>query len=327
MKSFRVPAADRVLRHDYPVNAVWRALFRLRPECVIVSGWSTFASQAAIVWCRLRQIPYLLVVESHDRDTRPGWRRALKTVVVPRVVKAAAGVLVAGSLARESMIRRGADPARIRIFANTVDVHALGERADRLAQERLALRKSLGLVDADLAVLSVARLAPEKGLTTLVRAIADAEDPRLVLVIAGSGPEGDRLRSLADELGIRLVLLGDVDWADIAEVYVAADIFALLSDSEPWGVVVNEAAACGLPLVLSDAVGAGYDLLVDHVNGRRVPAGDSHAASAALKELAGDPPRRIAFGAASRARVAGWGYDESVQGLVELVELALARKI
>jgi glycosyltransferase involved in cell wall biosynthesis len=328
MKSVRVPAAERVLRHDYPVNyAIWRAFIRLRPECMIVSGWSTFASQAAIVWCRMRRIPYLLVVESHDRDARPGWRRAVKAAVVPWVVKGAAGVLAAGSLARESMISRGADPSRIRIFANTVDVRALGERADGLASEHGALRASHGLGDDDVAVLSVARLVPEKGLDTLVRAAAETDDPRIVVVVAGSGPERDRLSSLADKLSVRLVLLGDVDWADIAEVYVAADVFALLSDSEPWGVVVNEAAACGLPLVLSEAVGAAHDLLVDGENGRRVPAGDTRAASAALKELASDPARRVSFGAASRALVADWGYDESVQGLVELVQLALKKTL
>jgi glycosyltransferase involved in cell wall biosynthesis len=328
MKSFRVPAAERLLRHEYPVNyAIWRALFRLRPECMIVSGWSTFASQAAIVWCRMRHIPYLLVVESHDRDPRPGWRRALKAAVVPPVVKGAAGVLVAGSLARESMISRGADPSHIRIFANTVDVRSLGERAESLVPERIALRKSLGLGEDDVAVLSVARLVPEKGLATLLRAAAEAGEPRIVVVVAGSGPEKEELSRLADDLGVRLVLLGDIAWADIARVYVASDVFALLSDSEPWGVVVNEAAACGLPLVLSEAVGAAHDLLVDGENGRRVPAGDSRAAAAALEELAGDPTQRTAYGAASRARVADWGYEESVQGLVELVELALARKI
>jgi glycosyltransferase involved in cell wall biosynthesis len=243
------------------------------------------------------------------------------------VVKGAAGVLVAGSLARESMVSRGADPARIRVFANTVDVHALGARAEGLAAERRALRAARGLGDDDVAVLSVARLVPEKGLDTLIRAAKEANDPRLVVVVAGSGPERDRLTSLAQELRVRLILLGDIDWADIVEVYVAADVFALLSESEPWGVVVNEAAACGLPLVLSDAVGAAHDLLVDGENGRRVPAGDARAASAALEELASDPARRATYGAASRARVADWGYDESVQGLVELVQLALKRTI
>ena len=119
-------------------------------------------------------------------------------------------------------------------------------------------------------MLSVARLAPEKGLDALVRAVAAAEDARLLLVVAGEGAERHALRALADELGVRLVLTGDVDWERIVELYAAADVFALLSEREPWAVVVNEAAACGLPLVLSDRVGAAHDLLRDGENGRLV---------------------------------------------------------
>ena len=75
---------------------------------------------------------------------------------------------------------------------------------------------------------------------------------------------------------MRLLLLPDVPWERIVERYALADVFALLSRHEPWGVVVNEAAACGLPLVLSDRVGAAYDLLEDGRNGRLVPVDDAH---------------------------------------------------
>ena len=128
------------------------------------------------------------------------------------------------------MIARGARPDRIRVFANTVDVAAFAEHADSLNGQRAALRASMGIDEDDVAGLSVARLVPEKGLATLLRAAAGAEDPRIIVgVLAGDGAERERLRRLADGLGVRLSLLGDVDWARIvAGVYVAADVFALL---------------------------------------------------------------------------------------------------
>jgi glycosyltransferase involved in cell wall biosynthesis len=137
--------------------------------------------------------------------------------------------------------------------------------------------------------------------------------------VAGSGPEREGLASLADRLGVRLVLLPDLPWERIVERYVVADVFALLSRHEPWGVVVNEAAACGLPLVLSDRVGAAYDLLEDGRNGVRVPAGDAAAAGAALRDLAADPDRRGRAGAASRELVRGWGYEPSIESFVSVV--------
>ena len=325
LRGFAVPGARRVLRHDYPITpGLIRMLDRRRPEVVVISGWSTFSAQAAIVWCRLRRVPYVLVVESHDRDPRTAWRRAIKGAVVPHLVRSAAGVLVTGTLVRESMTRRGADPARIHVFANTIDVRGYAERSDRLRHHRDQLRRALGLAPGDIAVLCVARLVPEKGLDTLLRAVAEAGPP-LVPVLVGDGPERARLTRLARELGVGAIVVGDLSWECIVEAYVAGDVFALLSRHEPWGVVVNEAAACGLPLVLSEHVGAAHDLLDPDANGILVPADDAAAAALALRRLARDPQLRARMGLRSAELALPWGYDASVTGFLEAVTGAVER--
>jgi glycosyltransferase involved in cell wall biosynthesis len=325
LRGLRLPGAERVLHHDYPVTpGVVSALNETRPDLVVVSGWSTFAAQGAIAWCRLRRVPYVLVVESHDEGPRPGWRRTVKGTVVPRVVANASGVLVTGTLARNSMVARGAAPEHVRVFANTVDVDEFAAAAQRLAASRPDLRAALGAELDDVVVLSAARLAPEKGLDILVRAVADAGDPRLLLVLAGDGAERVRLEQLARELGVRLMLAGDVEWERVIELYVAADVFALLSEREPWAVVVNEAAACGLPLVLSDRVGSAHDLLRDGENGTLVPAGDVAAAASAFRALAADPELRRTQGTRSRELARDWGYEPSVEGFLEAVREAVA---
>lgn len=324
LRGVRMPGADRLVRHDYPITpGVVGALSESRPDVVVVSGWSTFAAQAAIAWARLKDVPYILVVESHDEGPRSGWRRAVKGTVVPPVVTGASGILVTGTLARDSMVARGAAAEHVRVFANTVDVEGFGARADRLTGRRPELRKDLGAGTDDVIVLCVARLGPEKRLDDLVRAVDVADDPRFLLVLAGEGPERRPVERLAQELGIRLLLLGDVEWERIVELYVAADVFALLSERETWAVVVNEAAACGLPLVLSDRVGAAHDLLRDGENGALVPAGDVDAAARALRELAADPGRRRAQGARSRELARDWGYGPSVEGFLEAVREAV----
>jgi glycosyltransferase involved in cell wall biosynthesis len=325
LRGTRLPGARKILHHDYPITpGIGRALGRAQPDVAVVSGWSTFAAQSAIAWCRAHDIPYLLVVESHDEGPRAGWRRRVKGAVVPRVVRGAAGALVTGTLARQSMVARGAAPERVRIFANTIDVEEFGDRSARLAENRPGLREALGATPDDVVVLSVARLAPEKGLDVLVHAVAEARDPRLLLVLAGDGPERERLGDLADVLGVRVVFAGNREWEQIVELYVAADVFALLSEREPWAVVVNEAAACGLPLVLSDRVGAAHDLLNDGENGFLVEAGDVDGAVVALRRLAGDPELRAAQGARSRALAQDWGYGPSVAGFLAAVREAVS---
>jgi glycosyltransferase involved in cell wall biosynthesis len=322
----RLPGVRSILRHDYPVTpAIGRVLRRSRPEVVVVSGWSTFAAQAALAWSRARRIPYVLLVESHDLGPRSGWRRAVKGAVVPRIIRGAVSVLVVGTAARESVLAHGASPERVRVFANTVDVPAWSERADRLAEGRARLRSESGVADDDVVVLSVGRLVFDKGLDVLITAAAATGDSRLRLVFAGGGPNEAALVELARELDVRLLIRGDLPEAALADEYVKADAFALLSVHETWGVVVNEAAASGLPLVLSERVGAAHDLLRNGENGFVVPSGDVSAAAAALKRLAEDPALRHAAGERSRELVRGWGYEPSVESFVAAVREAMSR--
>ncbi len=288
LRGVRLLGVRRFLRHDYPLTpGLAHALRRARPDVVVVSGWSTFASQRAIAWCRTHRLPYILLVESHDLGPRAGWRRAIKSAVVPRLVRGAANVLAVGTAARESVVARGAAPERVRVFANTIDVPRWIERAARLPSP-----PHDGVI-----VLSVGRPVPEKAFEILEAACAQA---------------GVRLETIA----------GGVAEEELARRYVEADIFALLSRQEPWGVVVNEAAASGLPLVLSDRVGAAYDLLRNGENGFLVPAEDVGAAAEAIRRLAEDAELRVRMGERSRELVRGWGYEPSVENFVAAVREA-----
>jgi glycosyltransferase involved in cell wall biosynthesis len=313
LSGVRAPGLRRLLRHDYPLTlGIARALRRARPEVVVVSGWSTFASQAAIVWSRARHVPYVLLVESHDLGPRPRWRRAVKGAVASRIIRGAASVLVVGAAARASVVARGARPERVRVFANTIDVARWIGRA-----ERAPARPHDAVV-----VLSVGRLVREKGLDVLVRASAAAG---VELVLAGDGPERENLLRLGQRLGVNLSIIGDVPEEKVSRQYAAADTFALLSLQETWGVVVNEAAASGLPLVLSDRVGAAYDLLRDGENGFLVPAEDAGAAAEALRKLAADADLRRRMGERSRELVRDWGYEPSVENFLAAVREATSR--
>jgi glycosyltransferase involved in cell wall biosynthesis len=220
------------------------------------------------------------------------------------------------------MLGRGADPARIALFANTVDVAALAARAGELATRRAALRASFGAAESDVVVLCAARLAPEKGIDVLVDALAALGRHGVVLLLAGDGAERAAIEQRARAKGVRALVPGALGTDRLAEAYVAADVFALLSRHEPWGVVVNEAAACGLPLVLSERVGAAYDLLRPGENGALVPVDDAAAAAEALRPLVSSREERVRAGRASRAIVRGWGYETSVDSFVASVARA-----
>jgi glycosyltransferase involved in cell wall biosynthesis len=305
----RVPGASRLLHHDYPIDAtVWRLLEQRRPDCVVIAGWSTFASQAALLWSARRGVPYVLTLESHALEPRRAWKRIVRRVALRPVLQRASRVLAAGSLARAHAIELGASPDRVAIFANTIDVDAFTAAVDGARGRRDLIRARHGAAPDDVVVLTVARRVPEKGLDVLDRALPGG----VQWWLAGDG-------ALQPQ---HAVLLGQLDRDGLVEAYAAADVFALPSRHEPWGVVVNEAAAAALPLVLSDRVGAAADLLRDGENGALVPAGDAEALRAALATLATDPSRRAAYGRSSRALVGDWGYDTMTARFVDAVRAA-----
>jgi glycosyltransferase involved in cell wall biosynthesis len=318
----RLPATF-VLHHDYPLTPqIWRLLEREQFDCLVIGGWSLMATQLAIVWVRTRRVPYLLVSENHELEPRPAWVRAVKSLVLRHVIPQAAGHLVTGRLSRAHQVAYGARPDRIALWPNTIDVAALARRADHLHARRDELRRKFGVADGAVCVLQVARLIPQKAPEVLLEAVSRAGDlatTPLHVLLVGDGELKESLRIAAERLALPLTLTGTLDGNDLVGAYAAADVFALLSRREPWGVVVNEAMACGLPLVLTDRVGAAADLLVPDENGALVPAEDVEAASRAIAMLADDPELRRSFGARSRELVASWGYEGSVEAVAELV--------
>jgi glycosyltransferase involved in cell wall biosynthesis len=160
----------------------------------------------------------------------------------------------------------------------------------------------------------------------LVRALARAQervDAPLRLLFVGSGPERASLEQQAARAGVEATFVGHLDGDDLLDAYLAGDVFALLSRREPWGVVVNEAAACGLPLVLSDHVGAAYDLVEEGRNGVIVPVEDAEAPAEAIARLAGDRELRHAWGSRSRELASGWTHAASAEAFADAVRLAV----
>lgn len=319
-----------LLHHDYPLTPqVWRLLNRERFDVLVIGGWSLLATQLAIVWARTHRVPYLLISENHFRERRPVWIRALKSLVLRHVIPQASGHLVTGALAREHALHYGAEPALVTVFPNTVDIAAYRAASARLATRRGAIRAHLGIAQHAVVVLQVSRLIPQKGPDELIEAVAQAArltDSQLHLLFAGDGDLRSSLEQRARDLGISTTFAGFRQGSELLECYAAADIFALVSRREPWGIVVNEAAAFGLPLVLTVEVGAASDLLRDGENGLSVQSGDIEGQARALARLAGDAELRARFGNRSIEIVKPWGYEPSVESFADAVQRAHQRR-
>ena len=257
-------------------RGVLRELRRFRPDVVAVGGWNQPAFWLALAYCRVRRIPLLVWIESTARDARSEARPL--ALARTAMVRGASAAYVPGTAAAE--YARSLGVQLVETAPNAIDASIFEQAAvDRSGRQGCTF-------------LYAGRLDPEKGLDTLLEAFRDVPG---TLVLVGAGSDEQRLRGLA---GDRVRFEGPKSRDELVRYYGEADVFVLPSRSEPWGMVLNEAAAAGLPLVATEAVGAARDL-VDG-NGFRVPADDVPALRDALLRLAEDPELRRAYGARSR---------------------------
>jgi glycosyltransferase involved in cell wall biosynthesis len=249
-------------------------LRQFRPDALLIGGWN----QPAFLQAARSGVPYAVWVESTARDER---RRNLDWLK-RRLLSSAAGALVPGTAAREYVLGLGVDPDRIAVAPNAFDLTAFTEAVERA-------RGRHGPT-----VLTVARLSPEKDVATLLRAVKglDAE-----LVVVGDGPQEVALREAAPP---NARFAGRAGRDELPRWYANADVFALASRSETWGMSLSQAAAAGLPLVATEAVGGAWDLIESGVNGYRVPVGDEDALREALSQVLADEDWRAAAGRRSR---------------------------
>jgi glycosyltransferase involved in cell wall biosynthesis len=296
-------------------------------DAVVVGGYFQPTMQMAMIWCRRHEVPYVLLSESHGLTQRPQWKQILRKPLIRFFVKGASSFLTMGSRGRDYLVSYGADPGKVFFFPNTPDVERLREEMMQLQGHRQDLRREMGF-RGDPLVLFVGRLVAVKNIQTLLRAFSllQRESPNVGLIIGGDGPLLGELQALAVGLGIsNHCFTGAVRPADIARYYASADIFALPSHSETWGVVVLEALACGLPVVVSDRVGAS-ELLEEGRCGFALPVRDSEAWCAALRRLLGDSSLRREMGDRGREVAKRHGYEFCISELRKALDMALGAR-
>ncbi len=254
-------------------------------------------------------LPYAVVLHGAE-VTVPG-RLPGSRQLVASVIRGARGVIAAGGYpaaqAASAIGGRGALPELIEVPPG-VDTERFRPLSD---EERGAVRRRLGLGERGPLVVSASRLVPRKGMDVLIEAATRLvpHRPALSIAIAGGGRDAGRLRTVAGRYGVKVVFLGRVADADLADLYASADVFAMVCrnrwrglEQEGFGIVFLEAAACGVAQVAGDSGGAA-EAVIDGVTGLVVTdPSDPDAVARALARVLDAPELRARMGAAGRRR-------------------------
>jgi glycosyltransferase involved in cell wall biosynthesis len=310
-------------------KVLWRLVRDGGFDAVYVGGYYFREAWSAMLAAKRSGVPIILSTDIHRLKSfrvESKLMQAVKKTVVGRIFRAAGAVTTGSSGATAYVRALGVPPDRILLAGNVVDNEWWADRA--AAADRAAVRNGWNLSADALVVLYCAQLQPWKRPLDLLEAFSRVEVPGSYLVFAGEGPLRGELERRTRELGIgeRVRFLGFVNQSRLPAVYSSCEVFVLPSDSDTFGLVVNEAMLCGCPAVVSDAVGARFDLVRDGETGHVFPTGDVDALAAILRRLLGDPARIKKMGAAAKERMNTWTPEMNVSAFVKAVQIAAARR-
>lgn len=284
---------------------------------VLATGWHLKSMLQGIWAARKLGAKLLIRGDSHLDTPRSRIKSSLKAVSYPFFLNAFHACLYVGQRNKAYYQRYGVPSARLFHSPHCVDNARF--RGAATSEARLSLRRQLGISPAEKLVMFSGKLLPFKRPLDLVDAVDQVRRNGLnaSILVAGSGPLEAELRAKAEALNVPLHVLGFQNQSAMPAAYAASDVVVLPSDGrETWGLVCNEALACGRGIIVSDQVGCGPDLAADNQVGRMFPMGNINAFADCLERSLMAPPSPDQVYALSERfslRTAAYGVLQALQ--------------
>ncbi len=300
-----------------------RTLSDFAPDAVAVPGWATPLATSAVAWAGARNAPAILMSDTQEIDFP---RTPIREWIKRRFVGNCDGAIVGGTPHREYLVKLGMDASRIRLGYDVVDNDYFRNGAARVRANAVAIREQRRLPQRYF--LTSARFIEKKNLPRLIQAFAgflaalerEGRTDAWHLVVLGDGSLRPQLESLVASLGLgeRVLMPGFVQYPELPVWYGLAEAFVLASTTEQWGLVVNEAMASGLPVLVSNRCGCAPDLVRPGVNGHTFDPLDVASLTDLLLSLARAPDSRRAMGEASETLIDAWSPRVFAENLLSL---------
>jgi glycosyltransferase involved in cell wall biosynthesis len=292
-------------------------------DCCVIYGHSYISFWLAIGAAKILRKPLLLTTDATYLDPQYGgsWKSSIKKKFLPYLYNRVADlVLVPSTASKRFICSLGVPQDRVIITPYVVNNDYIAEVASRTDRSRV--REEWQVPSTAVVAIFCAKFISRKRPLDAIRAFALAGVPDSYLVMVGEGPLGDSLKEEASRLGIedRVRFTGLIKYSRLPEAYAASDVLIFPSEHEPYGLPVNEAMICGTPAIVSDRVGAGYDLVEDGVTGFVYPTGDVDALTDVLRKVLSDCDLLKRTGEAARRRMQSWSPRENANATILAAE-------
>ena len=330
-----LPEADQISSTSTrTVNnpSVGTELARQKPDVVLIYGYSHITSLRALWWCKRNQIPVMMISDSELKTVRTGRRKAIKSFIVPRILKRFDAFLTVGDCNEDYYAHYGVPREKLFRSPFTIDetvYQAAHENRSALRTER---RAELGLGEDEVVALTVGKLSKRKRPADLIDSARRIKAANLTVpvrfVLAGSGEELERLEEIVRSEDLPVLMPGFINLDVLPSYYAAADMIVHPSSHDPHPLVMSEGACIGLPLLISSRVGAAgpTDIARPGENAEVFEIGDTEALTASIVRLVCDPERRHAMSTRSHGIFGELDMRRSVSGAKDAMTYSLKRR-
>lgn len=263
----------------YNVKEIQEAIHNEKFDMFIVFGWNYKAAQEALRACRKRNIPIFARGDS-QLLTRPLWLRILKRICFKKYLRKFDGFLAPSQRFKEYLLFYGVARDKIIFCPHFVDNEFFSKNALQSHIEKNEMRRKYGFSGEDIILLFCGKFIDKKRPLDFLRAIKNLKEKGIKVraLMVGEGKQKAQLQDYSTKHGLDAVFLGFINQTMLPAIYSMSDCLVLPSDAgETWGLVVNEAFACGVPAIISDQVGCCPDLIDEGKTGYIFRCGDVKA--------------------------------------------------
>ncbi|MBQ8164555.1 MAG: glycosyltransferase family 4 protein [Clostridia bacterium] len=284
---------------------------------IIVSGYSSPTAMSAIKFMRRKKIPYILSSDGGlIKDNGTGFKYKFKK----HFISGAAAYLSTGSETDKYLIHYGADKSKIHHYPFTSLYAKDIFDTPATSEEKEILRRELGMPVAGRIVISVGRFIESKGFDVLIKASKNIPENTSLYIVGGEPT--DEYKRLITENNVTCVKFeGFKTYAELVKYYRASDIFVLPTRTDVWGLVINEAMSCGLPVITTDRCVAGVSLVNNGVNGFIIPIDDAEELALKIKDLLRKSDEELSkAGKASIETIKDYTFEKMAEKHMEMLK-------
>lgn len=291
-----------------------------KSDCIIFGGYEQPTYIAVSLICRLLKKPYVLVFDGISTDRISMKENKLKKVIKSLVINNSKAIWGNGKVSMEYFSNNfNYDKARIINQCLTVDVARIRKITENKDSIRHALREKYNIAVNEKVIMYSGRIIEVKNLKIVIDAISMLEED-LVFFIAGGGILEDEIANYSKQKGVNTVITGFIKEQDeLFKHYSIADIFILPSTYEPWGLVVNEAMAAGLPVLVSEICGCSMDLVQHGENGYVFNPYSVEDLMGKIKYILQSDTEKM--GQKSQQIISQWTFNKSRDNFIALMKL------